>query len=63
MFKSNLLAGLVGMVLVIAFMGIICAWLGSKAIPLIIICIGVMLLMIYDFWLSMREIRENRNSF
>lgn len=57
MFKSNLLAGLIGIALMCAFLGIMIAWV--KALPLIVIWVGVMLMMIYDFIKTMREIRRN----
>lgn len=60
MFKSNLLAGLIGIALMCAFLGIMIAWV--KAIPLIVIWVGVMLMMIYDFIKTMREIRNNSSN-
>lgn len=57
MFKSHLVAGLIGMTLVACFLGIICAWIKEPA--LIVIVVGVMGMMVYDFWLSIREIRDN----
>lgn len=60
MFKSNLLAGLIGIALMCAFLGIMIAWV--KAIPLIIIWVGVMLMMIYDFIKTIRDIRNNSSN-
>lgn len=60
MFKSNLLAGLIGIALMCVFLGIMIAWV--KAIPLIVIWVGVMLMMIYDFIKTMREIRNNSSN-
>ncbi|WP_300299270.1 hypothetical protein [Ferrovibrio sp.] len=60
MFKSNLLAGLIGIALMCAFLGIMIAWV--KALPLIIIWVGVMLMMIYDFIKTMREIHRNSSN-
>ncbi|MFN4165801.1 MAG: hypothetical protein ACK4GK_14590 [Ferrovibrio sp.] len=57
MFKSNLLAGLIGIALMCVFLGVMIAWV--KAIPLIVIWVGVMLMMIYDFIKTMREIQRN----
>ncbi|MFN4275525.1 MAG: hypothetical protein ACK4FJ_04435 [Ferrovibrio sp.] len=57
MFKSNLLAGLIGIALMCAFLGVMIAWV--KAVPLIVIWVGVMLMMIYDFIKTMRDIRRN----
>lgn len=59
MFKSNLIAGLLGIVSVSAFMGIVVGWV--KAVPLIVIALIVGAMMLYDFWLEMRRIRENRS--
>jgi xanthosine utilization system XapX-like protein len=57
MFKSNLIAGLIGI-------GILCGFLGIyivrvSAPPLIIIMMLVIGMMIYDFVLDLREIRRN----
>jgi hypothetical protein len=60
MFKRNIIAGLVGLVIVGGFLGIVCGWL--KAIPLIIISIGVMALALYDFFTSVRDISEARDT-
>ena len=57
MFKSNLIAGLIGMVLLCSFLGILIAWVPAP--PLIIIMILVVSMMVYDFILDMREIRRN----
>jgi hypothetical protein len=58
MFKSNLIAGLIGIALMCGFLGVMIAWV--KALPLIIIWVAVALMMIYDFVKTMREM--NRNS-
>lgn len=60
MFKSNLLAGLIGIALMCVFLGVMIAWV--KAIPLIVIWVGVMLMMIYDFIKTMREIQRNSSN-
>lgn len=57
MFKSNLIAGLVGIALMCGFLGIMIAWV--KALPLIIIWVGVILLMIYGFIKDLQEVRRN----
>jgi hypothetical protein len=49
---ANLVTGIVGIAMVATFLGIIIWWV--KAIPLIIIVVGVLLLLIYDFVLSLR---------
>jgi hypothetical protein len=60
MFKRNIVAGLVGIVLVGGFLGFLCVWL--KAVPLIVISVGVMALALYDFFTSMRDISDARES-
>ena len=60
MYKSNLFAGLIGIVLMCGFLGIMIAWV--KALPLIIIWVGVMLMMIYDFIKTMRDLRRNSSN-
>jgi hypothetical protein len=49
---TNLITGLIGIVGVCAFLGILWWWI--KAVPLIIICVLVMALLIYDFYQSLR---------
>lgn len=55
MFKSNLVAGIIGIILVCGFLGILMAWI--KAPPLIVIMLLVIGMMIYDFIKTMRENR------
>jgi hypothetical protein len=50
---TNLITGVIGIAGLIAFLGILLWWI--KALPLIIICVTVMLLLIWDFWQSLRE--------
>ena len=47
-----LITGLVGIAMLAAFLGIMLWWV--KALPLIIIIIGVMLLLLYDFYMELR---------
>jgi hypothetical protein len=47
---TNLITGIIGIAGVVAFLGILLWWI--KAVPLIIICIFVMALLVYDFWQS-----------
>ena len=54
MFKSNLVAAIVGVALVSAFLGTMVWWL--KSLPLTIIVLGVVGLMIFDVVKSLREI-------
>lgn len=60
MFKSNLIAGLIGITLMCTFLGVMIAWV--KALPLIIIWVAVALMMIYDFIKTMREMRRNNDN-
>jgi hypothetical protein len=60
MFKSNLIAGLIGIALMCGFLGVMIAWV--KALPLIIIWVAVALMMIYDFVKTMRDIRRNSDN-
>jgi hypothetical protein len=59
MYKSNLIAGLIGISLMCTFLGVMIAWV--KAVPLIIIWVAVALMMIYDFIKTLREMRRNNN--
>jgi len=49
---TNLVTGIIGVASVIAFLGVLLWWI--KAPPLIIIAVGVMVLLICDFVLSLR---------
>jgi hypothetical protein len=60
MFKRNIIAGLVGLIIVGGFLGIVCGWL--KAIPLIVVCTFVMALALYDFFTAIRDISDNRET-
>jgi hypothetical protein len=55
---TNLVTGIIGIAGVIAFLCILLWWI--KAAPLIIICIIVMALLIYDFYQSLRSTNGNR---
>lgn len=48
----NLITGLIGVVMLGAFLGFMLVWV--KALPLIIIVVGVMLLLLYDVWQTLR---------
>ncbi|MGE3871071.1 MAG: hypothetical protein AB7F51_16350 [Pseudorhodoplanes sp.] len=48
----NLITGLIGILMLGAFLGFMLVWV--KALPLIIIVIGVMLLLLYDVWQTVR---------
>lgn len=48
----NLVTGVIGIVLAFIFMGFMLVWV--KALPLIVICLVVGALLIYDFYLSLR---------
>ncbi|MCA6118644.1 hypothetical protein J6524_27750 [Bradyrhizobium sp. WSM 1738] len=49
---TNFITGLIGIVGVCTFLGILLWWI--KAPPLIIICVLVMALLVYDFYQSLR---------
>ena len=49
---TNLITGLIGIAGVTAFLGIMLWWI--KEVPLIIICVLVVALLIYDFYQSLR---------
>lgn len=49
---TNIVTGIIGIASVIAFLGVLLWWI--REAPLIIICVGVMALLIYDFWQSLR---------
>lgn len=57
MFKSNLIAGLIGIALLCGFLGVYIYWVPAP--PLLVIMLFVVALMAYDFIGSMREIRRN----
>jgi hypothetical protein len=50
---TNFVTGFIGIAGVLTFLGILLWWI--KAVPLIIICVIVMALLIWDFWQSMRQ--------
>jgi hypothetical protein len=49
---ANLVTGIIGIAMVGTFLGIMIWWV--KAVPLIVIVVFVLLLLVYDFVLSMR---------
>lgn len=49
----NFLTGIIGIVMAFVFMGFMLVWV--KAPPLIIICLFVGALLLYDFYLSLRD--------
>ena len=49
---TNFITGLIGVAGVLAFLGILLWWI--KALPLIIICVVVMALLVWDFYNSLR---------
>ena len=57
MFKSNLIAGLIGISLLCGFLGVLMYWVPAP--PLVIIMVLVIAMMIYGFLIDLREIREN----
>jgi uncharacterized membrane protein YuzA (DUF378 family) len=52
----NLITGIIGLAMVMTFLGFMAIWV--KAIPLIIIIVGVMILAVIDFVQSVRA-KEN----
>jgi hypothetical protein len=56
---TNLITGLIGIAGLIAFLGILLWW--TKALPLIIISVVVVLLLLYDFVQSLRTGNGGRN--
>jgi hypothetical protein len=60
MFKRNIVAGIIGLIIVGAFLAILCIWL--KAAPLIIISAGVMALAAWDFFTAVKDISDARES-
>lgn len=48
---TNFITGIIGIAGVVAFLGILLWWI--KAVPLIIVCIVVIALLVYDFWQSL----------
>lgn len=52
----NLTTGIIGLAMVMTFLGFMVIWV--KAIPLIIIVVGVMILAVIDFVQSLRD-KEN----
>ncbi len=57
MYKRNLVAALVGIAITGGFLGFLCVWL--KAVPLILICVGVMTLVLWDVYNSTKEMGDN----
>jgi hypothetical protein len=55
---TNLITGIIGVAGVITFLGILLWWV--KEVPLIIIVVGVMLLLLYDFAQSLRTGNDGR---
>jgi hypothetical protein len=53
---TNLVTGLIGIAMVVVFMGFMLVWV--KAPPLIIICLVVLALLAYDFYLTQRSGRS-----
>lgn len=57
MFKSNLIAGLIGIATVCSFLGLLMYWVPEPA--MIIIMLLVIAMMIFSFFKDIREIRNN----
>jgi hypothetical protein len=50
---TNLVTGIIGIAMVCVFMGFLLVWVPAP--PLIIICIGVLALLVYDFIRTIRH--------
>lgn len=48
----NLITGIIGIVMVMTFLGILLVWVPAP--PLIVICVGVMALLVHDFIRTIR---------
>ena len=55
----TLVTGIIGIAMVLGFLGIMLWWV--KALPLIIIVVLVMALLIYDFVMTLREERHGQS--
>lgn len=53
---TNAITGIIGIAMIVTFMGFMLVWV--KALPLIVICLFVFALLIYDFYLSVRDRRS-----
>jgi hypothetical protein len=49
---TNFVTGIIGIAGVLGFLGILLWWI--KEVPLIIICVGVMMLLVWDFVQTLR---------
>jgi hypothetical protein len=50
--SMTLISGIIGIAMVTAFLGFMVVWV--QALPIIVIVVGVLLLLIYDFVLELR---------
>lgn len=55
---TNFITGIIGVAGVMVFLGILLWWI--KAVPLIIICVFVMVLLVYDFVKSLGASNNSR---
>lgn len=60
MYKRNLVAGLVGIIIVGGFLGIMSVWL--KSVPLIVISAGVMALVFWDLYTSTKDMGDSSST-
>ena len=49
----NLITGIIGIAMLLAFLGVLLWWI--KAVPLITIVVGVVALLVYDFVQMLRQ--------
>lgn len=59
MFKRNVIAALIGIVLLCGFLGILMWWI--KAVPIVAIMLFVIGLMLYDIYLSLKEAKASKS--
>ena len=57
---TNFVTGIIGIAMLIIFMGFMLVWV--KALPLIVICLIVFSLLIWDFYLAVRTDRPDRQN-
>ena len=53
MLGLNLITGILGILILVAFVGTMVFWL--KSVPLAVICVLIVALMVYDLFISLKE--------
>lgn len=59
MFKSNIIAGLIGMAFLCGFLILLLSYMRVKEPVIMIISLVVVAMMIYDWFLSVRQVRRD----